>query len=93
MTENNRKYPRTTIELDVEVSFGTDITSNGRTTDISEGGMFFTIEQPDRFPLGDMVMVRYNDPLNNEEDTTKDAVIVRVADHGIAVAYVDLDAF
>lgn len=93
MVENQRKYERTTIEVDVELSFGEDITTIAKTHDVSEGGMFLKLEDTSVFPLGDMVVVNFKDPLNNNQDTTKDAAIVRVADHGIAVAYVDLLAF
>ena len=93
MTDNNRKYERTEIEVDVQLNFGDIIATNAKTHDVSEGGMFLKVEDPSRFPLGDMVVVHYSDPLNNNQETTKDAAIVRVANHGIAVAYVDLLAF
>jgi len=93
MIENNRKYPRTEIEVDVELSFGESYTTIAKTRNVSEGGMFLHLSGSEHFPLGDMVIVHFNDPLNNGKETTKDAVIVRVADHGIAVAYIDLDAF
>ena len=93
MVENHRKYERTEIEVDVELSFGESITVHAKTHDVSEGGMFLKLDDSSQFPLGDMVIVRFKDPLNNNQDTTKDAAIVRVADHGIAIAYVDLLAF
>ena len=93
MIENNRKYERTEVEIDVEIHLGEDIKKTAKTHDVSEGGMFMKLDDTSDFPLGDMVIVRYKDPLNNNEDTTKDAAIVRVADHGIAIAYVDLLAF
>ena len=93
MVENHRKYERTAIEVDVELHFGENISTIAKTHDVSEGGMFLKLDDTSQFPLGDMVVVHFKDPLNNNQDTTKDAAIVRVADHGIAVAYVDLLAF
>ena len=93
MVDNNRKYERTEIQVDVELSFGTSITTMAKTHDVSEGGMFLSLDDTSPFPLGDMVIVRFQDPLHDNLDTTKDAAIVRVADHGIAIAYVDLLAF
>lgn len=93
MVENHRKYERTEIEVDVELSFGESITTMAKTRDVSEGGMFMKLDDTSKFPLGDMVIVRFKDPLNNDQETTKDAAIVRVAEHGIAIAYVDLGAF
>ena len=93
MAENNRRYLRTEIEIDVELSFGENTTNGNKTQNLSEGGMFIVLEKPEIFPLGDMVIAKYNDPLNNDSETTKDAVIVRVAERGIAIAYIDLDAF
>ena len=93
MADNNRKYERTEIEIDVQLDYDDSISAIAKTHDVSEGGMFLKVDDTARFPLGDMVIVHYKDPLNNNQDTTKDAAIVRVAAHGIAVAYVDLLAF
>lgn len=93
MIENNRKYPRTSVSVNVDLSLGENIKTSGMTTDVSEGGMFIKVDDPSPFPLGDMVVLTYEDPLNNNQKTTKDAAIVRSADSGIAIAFVDLDAF
>ena len=93
MIDNNRKYERTEVVVDVQLSFGDAITTIAQTHDVSEGGMFLKLDDTSPFPLGDMVIVHFKDPLNNNADTTKDAAIVRVADHGIALAYVDFLAF
>ena len=93
MIDNNRKYPRTEIEVDVTLSLGDILSTTVKTHDVSEGGMFMKLVDTSKLPLGDMVIVQYKDPLNNGLDTTKDAAIVRVSLNGIAVAYVDLGAF
>lgn len=93
MVINQRKYERTEVKIDVELSIGDNASTVAQTHDVSEGGMFLNLEDTSQFPLGDMIIVHFNDPLNGNADTTKDAAIVRVADHGIAVAYIDLLAF
>lgn len=93
MVTNQRKYERTEVKIDVELSIGDNAATTARTHDVSEGGMFLNLEDTSQFPLGDMIVVHYKDPLNDNVDTTKDAAIVRVADHGIAIAYIDLLAF
>lgn len=93
MVINQRKYERTEVKIDVELSIGDNTSTVAQTHDVSEGGMFLNLEDTSQFPLGDMIIVHFKDPLNDDSDTTKDAAIVRVADHGIAVAYIDLLAF
>ena len=63
------------------------------TRDISEGGMFIEIDDTSTYPLGEMVHLSYKDPIHNNTNTEKDAIIVRVADDGLGVAFVELDAF
>ena len=93
MTENHRKHPRTEIKVSVDLSFSEQDSRIVKTRDISEGGMFLLTDQPQRYPLGEMVHVHYLDPLNDEADTFKDAVVVRVAGDGIGIAFVEMDAF
>ena len=40
-----------------------------------------------------MVTLRFKNPLANFEDTEKEAIIIRHADDGIAVAYIEIDDF
>jgi len=93
MTENNRQYPRHNIQVEVELCFLDDCSQKATTRDISEGGAFLLLENPDKFPMGEMISLTYQDPLNNNSPTTKDAIIVRHADNGVAVAYVEMEEF
>ena len=61
--------------------------------DISEGGMFLEIGSASEYPLGEMVHLKYNNPTNDDLETEMDAIIVRVANDGIGIAFVVLDEF
>lgn len=93
MTENQRRYPRTEIKVNVELSFLDQDASIVKTRDISEGGMFLVTESASDFPLGEMVKVHFLDPLNDDNDTFKDAIIVRVAEDGLAISYIEIADF
>ncbi len=41
--------------------------------------------------MGEMVSMRFKNPLNNYAETEKDGIIVRHTDDGIAVAFVEID--
>lgn len=93
MTENLRRFPRKEIQIEVELRFLEDNARTVITRDMSEGGLFMRINDTERYPMGEMVSVRFKNPLDNYTDTEKDAIIVRRADDGIAVAFVEMDEF
>jgi c-di-GMP-binding flagellar brake protein YcgR len=93
MSENQRRYPRKEIKVSVELNFLEERYKVVNTRDISEGGMFIEMDSKGKYPIGEMVHLHYLDPLNDDEDTYKDAIIVRVAGEGIAVSYIEMDAF
>ena len=93
MTENNRKYTRHEIQVDVQLTFLENEVRNVCSRDISEGGMFLEIDNTSDYPLGEMVHLKYNDPDHDNLDTEKEAIIVRVADDGLGIAFVELNAF
>ncbi len=93
MAENNREYTRREIQVDVQLSFLENEARNARTRDVSEGGMFLEIDDTSEYPLGEMVHLRYNDPDHDGLDTEKDAIIVRLADDGLGISFVELNAF
>jgi c-di-GMP-binding flagellar brake protein YcgR len=93
MTENNRKFARHEIQVDVQLAYLENETQLVHTRDISEGGMFLVTDNASEYPLGEMVHLKYNDPTNNKLETEMDAIIVRVADDGIGIAFVILDEF
>ncbi|HEB81708.1 MAG TPA: PilZ domain-containing protein [Gammaproteobacteria bacterium] len=93
MSENNRQYPRQNIKVEVELCFLDDCTEKAVTRDISRGGAFLLLQNPQKFPMGEMITLSYTDPLNDNNPTTKDAIVVRHADDGIAVAYIEMEEF
>jgi len=93
MSENNRRYKRHDIQIDVVLTLMENEPQTIRTLDISEGGMFLNINSSAAFPLGEMVHIQYNDPLKNDAETEVDAIIVRVSNVGIGIAFIDMDAF
>jgi hypothetical protein len=93
MTENHRKYPRHEIQVNVQLSFLENESRLVCTRDISEGGMFLEIGSTSEYPLGEMVHLKYNDPTHDNLDTEMDAIIVRVADDGLGIAFIELEEF
>lgn len=93
MTENNRKYTRHQVQMDVQLSYLEDKVRLVRTRDISEGGMFLELDNASVYPLGEMVHLKYYDTTKDGLETEMDAIIVRIADDGIGIAFVVLDAF
>jgi c-di-GMP-binding flagellar brake protein YcgR len=93
MREENRRYPRKEIKVSVELTFLEERYQVVNTRDISEGGMFIEMNSHGKYPIGEMVHLHYLDPLNDDVDTFKDAIIVRIADDGIGVSYIEMDAF
>ena len=93
MSENNRQFPRKEIQIEVELSFlGTD-SRTVITRDMSEGGLFMRLHDTEHYPMGEMVNLRFKDPLDDFKETEKDGIIVRHTDDGMAVAYIEIDGF
>lgn len=93
MTKNQRKHPRKEIKVSVELTFLDEPYTIVNTRDISEGGMFIEVRPADKFPIGELVNVHYLDPLDDDNDKFKDAVIVRVANDGIGISFVEMAEF
>lgn len=93
MSKNLRKHPRKEIKVSVELTFIEEPYTIVNTRDISEGGMFIEVNSAENYPIGEMVHVHYLDPLNNDEDTFKDAIIVRVANDGIGISFIEMTEF
>lgn len=93
MDGKHRKHQRRELRVYVQLSFLDNEPVSIYTRDISDGGMFLEIYDPSIYPLGEMVQIKYNDPGNDNVDTEKDAIVVRIADDGIGIAFVELDAF
>lgn len=95
MGKDNRKHPRQEVNIDVKLAFQDTGVRLVRTRDISEGGMFLELdlEDPASYPLGELVQVHYTDPIKDDLYTEIDAIIVRIASDGLAIAFIEMDAF
>lgn len=93
MSENQRQFPRKNIQIEVELSFMDEEPCTVITQDVSEGGLFIRLNDPGHYTMGDMVSVSYKDPLQDFAATSKDAIIVRHADDGIAIAFIEIGDF
>jgi len=91
MSKNLRKHPRKEIKVSVELTFLDKPYEIVNTRNISAGGMFIEVTPSDKFPIGEMVSVHYLDPLHNNKDKFKDAIIVHVAQDGIGIAYIEMN--
>jgi len=93
MSENKRRFPRKEIEIEVELRFLEDDARIVITRDLSEGGLFMRIKDTEHYPMGEMVSLRFKNPLDDFTDTEKDGIVVRQTDDGIAIAFVEMDEF
>ena len=91
MSENNRQFPRKEIQIEVQLNFLEEPSRTVITRNLSEGGLFMRMNDSGSYPMGEMVTLRFKDPLADFEDTEKDAIIVRHTDDGMAVAYIEID--
>ena len=93
MTEEQRKYPRRKVHLEVELGFPTGEKQLVRTRDVSEGGVFVVVDKLYRPVIGEVVTVKLND---NEKDAgevfpSQEAVVVRQEEGGVGLAFIELD--
>lgn len=93
MSDNNRRYERHDIQIDVRLTLMDNDPQTIKTLDISEGGMFLATNSSSDFPIGEMVHVQYNNPLKNDAETEVDAIIVRLTDRGVGISFIEMDAF
>jgi hypothetical protein len=91
MTTNKRQFPRREIRIETELHFHDENSRTVITHDMSEGGMFLQLKNTGHYTMGEMVRVRFKNPFLDFEETEKDAVIVRHADNGIGIAFVEID--
>ena len=93
VTHNQRLHPRIEVQVEVKLSFLEEGSRTVITRDISKGGLYMELDNPDHYPMGEMVHLQFDDPLNNDQTTDKDGIIVRRTDDGIAVAFVEMGDF
>jgi len=93
MSNNQRQFERSEIKIEVTLSYLEDNARTVITRNISTGGLFMQLDNPGHYPLGEIVNLKFTDPLTDSDNTEKDAVIIRCADDGIAVAFVEMEEF
>ncbi len=93
MSENSRQFPRQEIQIEVELRFLEEDARTVITRDMSEGGLFMRVKNPEHFPMGEMVNLHFKNPLDDFTSTEKDAIVVRQAEDGIAVAFIEMGDF
>lgn len=93
MYEDKRRFKRQEIQIEVQLSYLEDTAVTVTTRNMSQGGLFLQLMNPDHYPMGEMVNLHFKNPLNNMDETTKDGVIVRHCDDGIAIAFVEMEEF
>jgi hypothetical protein len=93
MGSNQRQFPRQQIAVDVELGFMNDNVSTYVTHDVSKGGLMLIVDEPSRFPIGDMVTLKYSDPMNEYRMSEKEGIVVRHTRNGVAVAFIEMTEF
>jgi len=93
MSENNRRFERHDFQIDIILTLEGSAPITLKTHDISEGGIFLNTSSPTDFPLGEMVHIQYNNPLDNNAETEIDAIIVRITDSGVGIAFIEMTEF
>ena len=93
MSDNKRQFPRQEVQIEVELNYLDDSSRIVITRDMSQGGMLMRLDNTEHYSMGEMVNLRFKNPLVNYEETEKDAIIVRHTDAGVAVAFVEIDGF
>ena len=89
-SNDQRQHPRIEVQVEVKLSFLEEGSRTVITRNVSKGGLYMELNNPDDYPMGEMVHLQFDDPLNNDVRTDKDAIIVRHANDGIAVAFVEM---
>lgn len=93
MSKNLRQFPRKEIHIEVELRFLEEAVLTVITRNASEGGLFMRLKNVEHYTMGEMVNVRFKNPFGDFEPTEKDAIIVRHAEDGIAIAFIEMEEF
>jgi len=93
VNEEQRKYPRRKVHLEVELGFPSGEKQIVRTRDVSEGGVFVVLDKMHLPVIGEVVTVKLND---TEKETgeifpSQEAVVVRQEEGGVGLAFIELD--
>ena len=87
MADNQRKYPRHKVNVNVQLSFLAYEPTPARTRDISDGGMFLEIDNSSEYQIGEILHLRYRNPFRDNRDTMIDAIVVRITSDGLGITF------
>lgn len=93
MTENQRQFPRHSLQIEVELQFLEDEPRTVITKNVSHGGLFLKLRNAEHYTMGEMITLNFKDPLEDYINTSKEGIIVRHTDEGIAVAFIEIEGF
>ena len=93
MSKNQRQFPRQTLQIEVVLHFLEDEPRTVITKDVSEGGLFIRLSNSEYYTMGEMVGLNFKNPHEDYVETSKDGIIVRHTDDGIAVAFIEIEGF
>ena len=93
MTKELRKHSRKDLKVEVELSYLEDGARTVNTINVSKGGVYLELDNPEYYTMGELVTLQFNEAVENIRDQFKNAVIVRHAREGIAVAFIEMNDF
>lgn len=93
MTIELRQHTRTDFKVEVELNYLEDSARTVKTINISQGGVYLELDNPEHYTMGELVTLQFKEAVENIKDTFKNAVIVRHASKGIAVAFIEMNDF
>ncbi len=90
MSVENRKHPRIDVNVSVELCYKGEGKAVVCTRNLSDGGLFLEMAEYPLPPLGAQVEVKLTGTLGQgEKPPVVRAEVVRVADNGVAVYFLD----
>lgn len=93
MTKELRKHSRKDIKVEVELNYLEDQARTVKTINISEGGAYLELDNPEHYTMGELVNLNFNEPVKHIKEPLTNAIIVRHASAGIGVAFVEMNDF
>ena len=93
MTKELRKHSRKDLKVEVELNYLEDGARTVNTINVSKGGVYLELDNPEHYTMGELVTLQFNEAVDNIRDPFKNAVIVRHASEGIAVAFIEMNDF
>ncbi len=93
MTKDLRKHSRKDLRVAVELNYLEDSARAVNTINVSKGGVYLELDNPEHYTMGELVTLQFSEAVENIRDSFKNAVIVRHARDGIAVAFIEMNDF